>query len=546
MLVIIRRWTLPVLALAGGVAAVLATPAAGVPRGGVREGPEGPVQASSTPTRMAPAGRWAALHAPRKNPLWRVGAPELNGLHVVQLDGGWIGWAVGDEGALARFDGQQWEAVDTLEPAKTSPGVYYLRDVFVIAPDDVWVVGVMEGDRSCLGCGVVLHYDGSGWRRLERNELRVNSRVAPLNALDMVRGDDGLWYGWAVGDDADFDNIKAIILRYVDGKWRLWTGANNIAKDLNDVRVLSRKEAWAVGEDGSESWYMEDDAGVGGWPRLGHSGVDSLYALDLADPLYGWDGGFRGRMNLYEGECHDEDLGTQCWFKNAANPLRNQRDSPLPIPIRDIDLLSRESGWLVGDSYVRRSTVAYLDGRLWRTVRVEDDPGKKLNALQMMGAGHGFAVGEDGVILEYRDESAPTPTDYSTPTRTTSPTVTGTVTGTGTARATGVASASATVTAPSGTGTPDPNGTGTVAAAGTGTAAAGRTGTAMAGRTGTAMASSTHARSATATGTLTATHAATSRQRSSAPPSGTGAAPASATGTGGRPHIYLPLVPSSE
>ena len=39
--------------------------------------------------------------------------------------------------------------------------------------------------------------------------------------------------------------------------------------------------------------------------------VDRTGAVDLADPLYGWDGGESGRMNLYEGEGHADDDGEE-------------------------------------------------------------------------------------------------------------------------------------------------------------------------------------------------------------------------------------------
>jgi hypothetical protein len=306
-----------------------------------------------------------------------------------------------------------------------NPRVIHMRDVYVTAPDEAWVVGWMEGDRQCLDCGVVLHHKDGSWRILDRYEFRVNGRVAPLNAIDMVQDGDGVWYGWAVGDDATFDNIKAIILRFIDGEWRVWAGSNNIAKNLYDVKVLSPEEAWAVGADGAESWYMEVD-GVGGWPRLGHSGVDTLMAVDLADPLFGWDGGETGRMNRYEGACHDDTPATQCWFDNRDRPIRDKAGSKLPIDIFGIDLLSRTEGWLVAAPYVRRSVVAYLDGDLWRTVTVLDDPGQALYGLHMRNGQHGFAVGDDGVILEYSDDSVPT----ATPTPSVPPTEAATVTST--------------------------------------------------------------------------------------------------------------------
>ncbi len=427
------------MAVAAGIGAVSASAfASGSP------GAAHPRQATPTSTPSPPAGTWRLVHGPRQDPLWTTNPPDLRALHgAVEADGVWRGWAVGDDGAVVRYDGQTWEAMRL----DATPRTYAFRGVFAAAPDDVWLVGRATGGRTCDVCGVMLHYDGTEWRELDPYEYGVIGRVSPFNAIDLLQTEDGGWHGWAVGDDADFDNIKAIILRYRDGQWRLWSGSNNIAKNLYDVKIMSPVEAWAVGEDGSESWYREED-GVGGWPRLGHSGVDTLYSVDLADPLFGWDGGEAGRMNHYTGSCHDDTLATQCWFDNKARPVRNVSGSVLNIDIYAIDLLSRAEGWLVGAPMARRSLVAYLKGNQWQAVPVEGDPGIALYGLQMIDSRRGFAVGEDGVIVEYLDETVPTATAGASPTASpTSETTTPTPTSTGGARPTASPSASPTATA---------------------------------------------------------------------------------------------------
>ena len=48
-----------------------------------------------------------------------------------------------------RWDGQRWQRM---------PGDFYVRDVAVLAPDDVWALGATSVDT-----GVVHHWDGTGW-----------------------------------------------------------------------------------------------------------------------------------------------------------------------------------------------------------------------------------------------------------------------------------------------------------------------------------------------------------------------------------------------
>ena len=219
--------------------------------------------------------------------------------------------------------------------------------------------------------------------------------------------------------------VKAIIIRYTpELGWRLWTGPNNNTVNLNAVKIISPTEAWAVGSKGTETWYTERHGG-GDWPRLGLSGADELFAVDLADRLFGWDGGFRGRMNHYYGQCHDGTDLTQCWFDNQAIPIENQQGNLWNFDVYGIDLLSRTEGWLVGKTNATQSLVARLNmnRKKWIRVEVGSDPGRNLHALKMRDSRFGVAVGSEGVILEYHDDTAPTATVTPvTPTPAPSPT----------------------------------------------------------------------------------------------------------------------------
>jgi hypothetical protein len=232
--------------------------------------------------------------------------------------------------------------------------------------------------------------------------------MGALNAIDMQQDAHGDWYGWIVGDDAAFDRYKAVILGYTPTQgWRIWPSPN-IAKNLNDVRMVSTAEAWAVGQDGVESRYNEE-GGEGLWPPQGRSGSDTLYAVDMAERLSGWDGGFRGRLNKYRGHCHDEDPTTACWFQNEAMPIRTTTGGQWAITVYGIDLLDRHHGWLVGAASGRVSTVAWLSGaKDWTLFPVDGDPGKDLRGLQMLSEASGYAVGAGGVILRYQGVEAPT------------------------------------------------------------------------------------------------------------------------------------------
>lgn len=423
-----------------------------------RSGAAAPVGQGATPAPSPtfapyePAGVWAGVHGPGIDALWGpIGAPTLNGIHVLQSEGGGLdGWAVGDNCALARFDGADWTRVEDLESLCGGLTRYDFRDVFMRAEDDVWAVGRVIGGsgafaRDCVaadirnierdeGCGFVTHFDGERWRLLIPGDYGIIRIPPPLNAIDM-RVDDasGEWQGWVVGNNADYDSIKAIILEYDhDGRrWSVTRATNNLVEHLRDVKILSATDAWIAGDSGTESRFQispGDDRGQ--WRRLGLSGRDHLYAIDLTERDYGWDGGWRGRMNRYDGSCDDDDASTPCWFDNQAYPIRNAAGHQLTtIDVLAIDLLDLGIGWLVGLSNGRVSTVAYLSIEKWWVAPVERDPGRDLHGLFMLSESRGWAVGAEGTILQYHVDGAipsSTPTIVASDTSTASPSPSGT------------------------------------------------------------------------------------------------------------------------
>lgn len=451
-----------------------------------RQGRVVQAQGGATPaSTAAPAGTWRALHAPRKAALWTGGdttrvrpcghedrsggerrglvAP-LCGIDMKQQDdGGWIGWAVGEEGLLARYADGVWKRVEDLEPRKTSPKTYHLHDVFVAAADDVWAVGWAEGDRACADCGVIVHYDGRAWRQLDRFEFGINSCVPALNAIDMQKDPGGHWFGWIMGNEKNCLNGGAVVIGYDGEAWK-WFRAPQLSINMHDVHIVSPQEAWAVGELGSESYFDGRDGKSGDWPLQGRSGAHSLYAVDLADPTYGWDGGVIGRLNRYDGNCHDGEPDTPCWFDNQANPIKDANGNKVTNSIFGIDMLSRAEGWLVGEEDGRVSMVAHFAGASprWETVAVAEDPGKSLFDLYMLSERQGFAVGDEGVILEYTAASVPTAiTPSATPTLLPTPSATPSPTATATASATATAAPTIGSPTPSETGSPEPPATGT-------------------------------------------------------------------------------------
>lgn len=421
------------------LALMLASPAARPPA--LAQAPA-PTASPTLPT-WSPGGTWRAVHSPKVKPLFQAATtPQgLNAVHGIERPGGgYFALAVGDKCAIARYEGvgTAWTRDRSFEAQCDGTHVVDLRDVFIRAPDDVWVTARYTGggglERDCViktpadrddvdfdeGCGLMAHWNGTAWRVQSNLDMKINRLAPPINALNMVYDEaTAKWYGWAVGNDAAFDNLKGLILEFIDGpnggKWQVTSAPNNNAVDLRDIHVLNKDEAWAIGEHGAEAWFYRTDGGAADWSRRGLSGPDHLYALDMVDPLYGWDGGQRGRMNHYDGNCHDTNPETACWFDNKAYPVRSASGQPVTsIEIRGIDLVARGVGWLVGTKVDSSSMIAYLLDDHWTPVAVVDDPDENLNAVFMRTADEGWAVGAKGVILDYR-ANAPTPSPSPTP-----------------------------------------------------------------------------------------------------------------------------------
>ncbi|HSA22742.1 MAG TPA: hypothetical protein P5076_14910, partial [Myxococcota bacterium] len=201
------------------------------------------------PAGCSPAG-WCWQNA-------RPAGHPLLGLHVGAADDA---WAVGDEGAVVRWDGAAWREV---EPPSLMP----LSDVCGCGPDDVWVSQthgeelwhwdgsswtVTYGPMSATGfqalacvcttspCqdvwavgrnGAAAHWDGLAW-----------VEVATSTSADL----EGLWAAgptdlWAVGDDGT-------LLRSSGGEFSAWTSGTS--EDLQGVWGRAADEVYAVGRNG--------------------------------------------------------------------------------------------------------------------------------------------------------------------------------------------------------------------------------------------------------------------------------------------------------
>ncbi|MFQ5593532.1 MAG: hypothetical protein ACE5HA_05230 [Anaerolineae bacterium] len=332
---------------------------------------------------------------------WAVGGADVHG-------------ASGDIPTILRLTRGQWSIDDNLP--EEGPSSVQLNAVDGTGPDNVWVAGQENQNTSSnQEVGALLHYDGIAW---EKVLLPNPSLIAPLTDIDVVPKESGFEL-WAISQ-ASARNTS-YILHYDGLAWDVETIQN---RSLLGIHMLNTEEGQIVtmgaggAPDGHHLWYHNSF-----WQATSVWTPQPLNAVSMAEPTFGWAVGNRGATDEYVGQCHNSTIDCR-W--NARQAVRSPGGSPVNTNLLDVQMVSHQEGWLVGEPWGGRSTVAYLvqdSNPEWLIVPVEDDPAQALYGLAMWAgadgrAVEGWAVGADGTILHYAvppDEPTPAATGTATP-----------------------------------------------------------------------------------------------------------------------------------
>lgn len=157
--------------------------------------------------------------------------PAVGPLDAVWGDGSGEVVAVAN-GAILRFDGQEWAAMDT-----SAVGDSYLtifQNVWGLSMSDFYVVG----RHGLTADGVVLRYDGGQWQQ---------QALGPAAEGAALRGVHGGGPGdvWVVGER----DGQGVMLRYDGGGWSEIEGPFSFP--LNEVWVAGPQRVFAVGDFGA-------------------------------------------------------------------------------------------------------------------------------------------------------------------------------------------------------------------------------------------------------------------------------------------------------
>ncbi len=279
-------------------------------------------------------------------------------------------WAVGDGGAIIRYDGQTWKAVESNTSAT-------LLDVWGSAPDDVWAVG---GDDEFDG--VVLHYDGNQWSEVVSHEGQrlvavwgsEADSVFVLGGADwstlLVHWDGHQWYNVDLPDGVN-------------------NGVDMWGDTEEDIYVATRGQVthyngtgWAVISDGFGATYPA--------ASMWGSSAEDIYVAAFGGTIRHWDGA--NWTDTLKVTLDNEDEGYELNFHGLWGTSATNVIAVGEVVHTEQDAGPRER--VVGTRIYR------FDGDSW----TRQDTGSfkcQLRDIWAASARHLWAVGKGGTILHY-------------------------------------------------------------------------------------------------------------------------------------------------
>jgi hypothetical protein len=300
--------------------------------GSVLDGSEGPppdISVPDTTPTTTPPYRVSAEG-------WALRAPLLGNVRVEAI---WSTasrdvWAVGEKGLVLHYNGAGWRSV-------TVPTSEDLFGVWGSAPDDVWFVGAK---------GTALHFDGQAITAVTLPTTETLLAIHGTASQDI----------WVVGE-------KGVILHY-DGTWA--QRGSGLTFDLLGVYAASTSEVWAAGKD-KQALFFDGTQ----WSPEVSEATDWRRGVFARSRNDAWLAATRG-VSHYDGIA---------WTKTGKQP-------PMPTYVYAVHGDS-SAIWAVGDSKVLRRA-----GPEWAEVH---DFGGSVSLLTVhRGDGATFAGGYGGWLAQ--------------------------------------------------------------------------------------------------------------------------------------------------
>ena len=244
----------------------------------------------------------------------------------------------------------------------------------MVAPGEGWAVGERTDDQGAT-VGLVLHYHDGTW------DPQASPPDVLLHGLDMVSPTEG----WAVGFYG--------LLHYTGGQWVAVPNPAGVPLQTIGISMLSASEGWTLGraEDDQTDVALHYKDGQWTATRLGSKVRPT--SVQMLSATNGWAAGQFGFLHYRDGK----------WGKVSA---------PVFKPLNQLFMVSDTAGWAVGtDTNFGPSDPVLMNyaGTGWASMPatiqpwILTDTNHGLNAVYMLSATDGWAVGDDGTMLHYQD-----------------------------------------------------------------------------------------------------------------------------------------------
>lgn len=242
-------------------------------------------------------------------------------------------------------------------PADKDASEVLLRDVTIVAADDVWTVGAWTADVSHT---LAVHWNGTAWTRVPTpDEAPDGIGEYGLNAVDAVASDDV----WAVGTITTPGVKDAPLFLHYDGvTWTEHPVTAEVAGELTDIDLLTADEGWAVGTNNTQPLIMRRTAGQWEQAAVPWLGVPaSLSAVYATSPTDAWAVGSQQRNGRLKALILRWN-GTQWSAVTLPDPGANDES------LSGVAAASATDVWAVGTlcTPVCRSRVLHLAQGIWR------------------------------------------------------------------------------------------------------------------------------------------------------------------------------------
>lgn len=293
------------------------------------------------------------------------GATYLIGVSAVARNDAWAvggsNWWTPSATVAYRFDGTAWTRV----PTPTPDGDAYFSAVVATSARNAWAVGLSgrggPGVSGGLDVPIIEHWNGSTW---EQQFFPLPKHSGWFSAIAAAGPGDA----WAVGGTGSSAPNSALIEHWNGYRWRRVNTPPGLG-DLQGVTVVSRNDAWAVGQSeanpnevtsltvhwNGRRWYVVPSPNPTGNTDLldvSGTGPDDVWAVGLLN------------SNGCSPQCETAAFhwnGTSWSVVPSPNPTADYLNAFLGVVA-----ISRRDAWAVGSTDYASTLIAHWNGTRWQ------------------------------------------------------------------------------------------------------------------------------------------------------------------------------------